>query len=189
MLLMWNIGFGLVLSASHSPTHLAGKEPFKYFVKFYLFNYSFLAQSHSFGMQLKKCSFDTSPELQHDKSLAVNLLAEIWVISNTDSISISSSLLWKHWIENWQCLRWKLVWTVPAQLTEVHGHSFERKILIFYWSIFHTVVRLHYSPLSSQNPFPPEGKLDLFNYLLPQFFCSVFGMSTIWFRHCTTLLP
>lgn len=140
--------------------------------------------------QLEKCSFNTYPELQHDKSLAVSLLAEIGVISNVDLLLISSSLLWKHGIGNQQwCLRWKLVWTAPAELTEVHGNSLGGKILIFYWSIFRTVVRLHYSPLSSQNPFPPEGKLDTSNYLLPQFSCSVFGMSTIWFRCCATFLP
>lgn len=49
---------------------------------------------------------DMQLELQHDKSLAVSLLTEIWVISNVYSRSICSSLLWKHWIGNQQwCLR------------------------------------------------------------------------------------
>lgn len=142
---MWAIGIGLVLSGSHSPTHLTDKETFKYLTFFFFF---FCQKVTVSDWQLEKCSFNTYPELQHDKSLAVSLLAEIWVISNVDLLLISSSLLWKHGIGNQQwCPRWKLVWTAPAELTEVHGNSLEGKILIFYWSIFRTVVRLHYSPL------------------------------------------
>lgn len=44
---------------------------FKYLGQFLLI-YLFFAD-----MQLEKCSFNTSPELQHDKSLAVSLLTEI----------------------------------------------------------------------------------------------------------------
>lgn len=62
-----------------------------------------------------------------------------------------------------------LVWPVPVERIEGHGNSLGGKILIFYWSIFHRVVHLHYSPLSSQNLFPLEGKLDTSNYSLPNF--------------------
>lgn len=69
-LLMWTTGLGLVSSVSHSPTFFADKETFKYLDQFFFF-FLFARKSQ---FLTGKVLFNTSPKLQHDKSLAVSLL-------------------------------------------------------------------------------------------------------------------